>query len=349
VLSDSYFNTTAIKCTFNPLTRFAVVANEVRGCVETMAVVFYHTHLAMLLLLSRNKGRLVLREKTINDNEMLNMWNTMARVMYRCLHGQGQYGTTNADMYEHCRDYCVEFDLFGSLPERQIGWYGKVLDELAKRSATIHKTHLDTNLHIYAQRYIHVLIATDDRFETINGLKTVDLNKVVSAVTYGDDEKTQKETVQTIIARRPSTRAEYDKACKSIAEAEKIGNQAALLKAEAKKAEALRPEHEAWAEAEVLRAVVAQARRQRHVFRKERALLYHTGALPGARTDSPSAGPSGRRGRCREQEASGSQEEEEEVGVRIVSRPGLCAPTRPDQFDGREGTVRACGEGSLPH
>ena len=254
VLSDSYFNTTAIKCTFNPLTKFAVVANEVRGCVETMAVVFYHTHLAMLLLLSRNKGRLVLREKTINDNEMLNMWNTMARVMYRCLHGQGQHGTTNADMYEHCRDYCVEFDLFGSLPERQIGWYSKVLDELAKRSATIHKTHLDTNLHIYAQRYIHVLIATDDRFETINGLKTADLNKVVSAVTYGDDEKTQKETVQTIIARRPSTRAEYDKACKAIVEAEKIGNQAALLKAEAKKAEALHPEHEAWAEAEVLRA-----------------------------------------------------------------------------------------------
>jgi len=56
VLSDSYFNTTVIKCTFNPLTRFAVVANEVRGCVETMAMVFYHTHLAMLLLLSRNKG-----------------------------------------------------------------------------------------------------------------------------------------------------------------------------------------------------------------------------------------------------------------------------------------------------
>ena len=253
MLSDSYFNTTVIKCTFNPLARFAVVANEVRGCVETLAVVFYHTHLAMLLLLSRNKGRLVLKGETINDNKMLNMWNAMARVMYRCLQGQDQHGTANTHMYEHCRAYCDEFDLFGSLPERQIGWYGKVLDELAKRSATIHKTHLDTNIHIYAQRYIHVLIATDDRFETIKGLKTADLNKVVSAVTYGDDEKTQEETVQTVIARRPSTRAEYDKACKAIAEAEKIGNQAARLKAEAKKAEALHPEHAAWTEAEDLR------------------------------------------------------------------------------------------------
>ena len=254
VLSDSYFNTTVIKCTFNPLAKFDVVANEVRGCVETLAVVFYHTHLAMLLLLSRNKGRLVLKGETINDNKMLNMWNAMARVMYRCLQGQDQHGTANTHMYEHCRAYCDDFDLFGSLPERQIGWYGKVLDELAKRSATIHKTHLDTNIHIYAQRYIHVLIATDDRFGTINGLKTADLNKVVSAVTYGDDERTQEETVQAVIARRPSTRAEYDKACKAIAEAEKIGNQAALLKAVAKKAEALHPEHAAWTEAEVLRA-----------------------------------------------------------------------------------------------
>ncbi len=253
VLSDSYFNTTVIKCTFNPLAKFPVVANEVRGCVETLAVVFYHTHLAMLLLLSRNKGRLVLKGETINDNKMLNMWNAMARVMYRCLQGQDQHGTANTHMYQHCREYCVDFDLFGSLPKRQIGWYGKVLDELAKRSATIHKTHLDTNIHIYAQRYIHVLIATDDRFGTINGLKTADLNKVVSAVTYGDDERTQEETVQTIIARRPSTRAEYDKACKAIAEAEKIGNQAARLKAEAKKAEALHPEHAAWTEAEDLR------------------------------------------------------------------------------------------------
>ena len=253
MLSDSYFNTTVIKCTFNPLAKFPVVANEVRGCVETLAVVFYHTHLAMLLLLSRNKGRLVLKGETINDNKMLNMWNAMARVMYRCLQGQDQHGTANTHMYEHCRAYCDDFDLFGSLPERQIGWYGKVLDELAKRSATIHKTHLDTNIHIYAQRYIHVLIATDDRFGTINGLKTADLNKVVSAVTYGDDERTQEETVQTVIARRPSTRAEYDKACKAIAEAEKIGNQAARLKAEAKKAEALHPEHAAWTEAEDLR------------------------------------------------------------------------------------------------
>ena len=253
MLSDSYFNTTVIKCTFNPLAKFAVVANEVRGCVETLAVVFYHTHLAMLLLLSRNKGRLVLKGETINDN--------------RDAGHVERHGTCDVPLSARARStwdrqhphvralsrYCDKFRLFGSLPKRQLGWYARVLEELAKRSATIHKTHLDTNIHIYAQRYIHVLIATDDRFGTINGLKTADLNKVVSAVTYGDDERTQKETVQTVIARRPSTRAEYDKACKAIAEAEKIGNQAARLKAEAKKAEALHPEHAAWTEAEDLR------------------------------------------------------------------------------------------------
>ena len=251
MLADSYFNTTVVKCTLNPLMKFAVVANEVRECVETMAVVFFHTHLAMLLLLARNQGRLVLKGETVSDNKMLNMWNAMARTMYRCLHGQDQHVAANTDTYDHCHTYCQEFGLFGSLPERQIGWYNKVLDELAKRSATIHKTHLDTNLHIYAQRYIHVLIATDDRFETIKGLKTADLNKVISAVTYGDSQKTQGETIQTVIARRPSTRAEYDKACKAIAEAK---NQAAREKAEAKKAQALHPEHAAWTEAEVLRA-----------------------------------------------------------------------------------------------
>lgn len=61
MLANSYFNTTVIKCTLNPLTKFAVVANEVRTCVETMAVVFFHTHLAMLLLLARNQGKLVLK------------------------------------------------------------------------------------------------------------------------------------------------------------------------------------------------------------------------------------------------------------------------------------------------
>ena len=253
MLADSYFDTTVVKCTLNPLMKDDVVAKEVRTCVETMAVVFYHTHLAMLLFLAGNQGRLVLKGETVSDNKMQNMWDAMARVMYRCLHGQAR-GTANADMYEHCRTYWQEFGLFGSLPERQLGWYGRVLEELAKRSATIHKTHLDTNLHIYAQRYIHVLIATDDRFETIRGLKTADLNKVVSAVTYGDDEKTQGETIQTVIARRPSTRAEYDKACEAIAEAENAGNQAAREKAEAKKAQALHPEHAAWTEAEVLRA-----------------------------------------------------------------------------------------------
>ena len=78
MLADSYFNTTVVKCTLNPLMKFAVVANEVRECVETMAVVFFHTHLAMLLLLARNQGRLVLKGETVSDNKMLNMWNAMA-------------------------------------------------------------------------------------------------------------------------------------------------------------------------------------------------------------------------------------------------------------------------------
>ena len=164
-------------------------------------------------------------------------------------------------------------------------------------------------------------------------------------MTYGDDERTQEETVQTVIARRPSTRAEYDKACKAIAEAEKIGNQAARLKAEAKKAEALHPEHAAWTEAEDLRTewreLVAKGTYSEKSVRcytmLERCRV-HGQTLQEQVRQAVAVGVA-------KQEASGSQEEEEEVGVRIVSRPGLCAPTRPDQFDGREGTVCISGEG----
>ena len=253
VLSDSYFNTTVIKCTFNPLAKFPVVANEVRGCVETFAVVFYHTHLAMLLLLSRNKGRLVLKGETINDNKMLNMWNAMARVMYRCLQGQDQHGTANTHMYEHCRATVMN-SIFSArcLKDNSAGTPEYLKSWRSGAQPSTRRTWIPTSTSTPSDTSTCSSPPTTAS-RTIKGLKTADLNKVVSAVTYGDDERTQEETVQTVIARRPSTRAEYDKACKAIAEAEKIGNQAARLKAEAKKAEALHPEHAAWTEAEDLR------------------------------------------------------------------------------------------------
>lgn len=253
--ANAYYDTFVVKCTLNPMTIYAVATTEIRDCAEMLSKLFYHVHRAMLQLISRSKGQLLWKGKPVDGDSMLqSYWNGMACAMYRCLCGM-ERGTTDKTMYEHCLMYCQEGKVPRDWPNEPISWRAKPREQMAKQSSDTHATHLTTNFHIYLNRYMHVVIANDGRFATIKERKTSDYNKIVAAVTYGDTDAQQMESIQTIIARRPSTRKEFDDAQKAIKKAIQMNDKEALEKAELKKADALHPDHQVWAEAETLRGV----------------------------------------------------------------------------------------------
>ena len=252
-LEKSNYNTTVIKCTLNTIVAYAVVGNAIQRCVVLMSKLFYHTHLVMLLLLIRSEGRLSWKGKAVNTSSQLHsLWCGLARVMFRCLSGQPRLG--NSELFDLCEYYCELVGLSGSWTGERLGWLTTVLDQMAQQSSTNHETHLTTNLHIYAVRYLYVLIANDDRFDRIKKLNTKNFGMVIWAVTYGDDVEEQEKTIEDFIKTHPSTTADYVAAQKAIEEAKQKDDERALQEAERKMGSALDPNDAVWKQAEVLRS-----------------------------------------------------------------------------------------------
>ena len=242
-------------CTFNPLMRFAVVGDEIRECSIMLPKLFWHVHAAVNVMLAETKGKLEWKKKEVTTmGQLHSFWNGMAAAMYRCLSGKGR-GTTDEKMYSHCKQYCMKAgvplcsDDFSETED--IGWRKEPMTQMAQESAVNHETHLSTNLHIYAKRFMFVLIDSDKRFAGIKERKEVRM--IISAVTYGADEKQQNENIMEIIARRPSTQKEYVKAKEAFNKATEEKNPEALNKAKLEMAAALHPDHEVWVEAQKLR------------------------------------------------------------------------------------------------
>lgn len=80
------------------------------------------------------------------------------------------------------------------------GWRGKALDQMAKQSSTIRKTHLDTNLYIYATRYLRFLIETRDDCKDIRNLKKEQYNMVFAATCSAFERRIQ---VSKVVANWP--------------------------------------------------------------------------------------------------------------------------------------------------
>ena len=81
------------------------------------------------------------------------------------------------------------------------GWGSKALEAAAMASSTIYKSHVETNLLIYVQRYLHYLLKTDRFSSVFERLPRKVYNAVFNCTV---DALVNRETIDSVVARRPS-------------------------------------------------------------------------------------------------------------------------------------------------
>jgi len=197
---EKYYNRSVIKCTLGPLCNFAVVRKEIEETVFWMSRLQIHTHHLMTLYLSESKGIL---PGIINAADLYGFWNTCYRHLANCLTNAKPRKDKNEELFTLCQNYVQRTNMECSWPEKCFGgWRGKLLEQMAKQSATVHKTHLDTNLYIYATRYLRFLIDTSDDCEDMTNLKRQHYNMMFSAICSAFERRIR---VSEVVLKRPKT------------------------------------------------------------------------------------------------------------------------------------------------
>jgi hypothetical protein len=213
---EKYFDRHVIKCTLGPFSKFKVVTDEIQSCVYWMSRLMVHTsHVMTLLVLDKNGSiPLEIEDKKKNDTETKNigiygLYNKVMRTVANFL--QGVEREADPDILRVCEEYAqatgIECGSWGK--GRLSGWRGKVLDQMAKQMATSHTTHIETNLFIYAMRFLRYLVRTAPEEESIRQLSTKNAyNKVFSAISdafWTHLSKKTPDNIEDVISRRPST------------------------------------------------------------------------------------------------------------------------------------------------
>lgn len=228
-LDAEYFLDTSIKATLNSIIKYQPAKDALVEGGEELSKLFYHTCLAILMKTTEEEGKLVKQKGKVvtTKDELHSMWGGMARAMWRCVTKQGpdegRGGNADEGFYQHCKWYCDEFDPQGFKVKDSLGWKGDSLQQKALQIATNHANHLDGNLPGFAVRFVRALAGSEEEYSAINSLTRGDFNRIISAVSYGggvgDDQLA--ESVEKIIARRPTTFAGYNNAVKEMEIAEK--------------------------------------------------------------------------------------------------------------------------------
>ena len=228
-LDEEYFLDTSIKATLNSIIKYQPAKDALVEGGEELSKLFYHTCLAILMKTTEEEGKLVKQKGKVvtTKDELHSMWGGMARAMWRCVTKQGPDegpgGNADEGFYQHCKWYCEEFDPQGFKVKDSLGWKGDSLQQKALQIATNHASHLDGNLPGFAVRFVRALAGSEGEYSAINSLTRGDFNRIISAVSYGggvgDDQLA--ESVEKIIARRPTTFAGYNNAVKEMEIAEK--------------------------------------------------------------------------------------------------------------------------------
>jgi len=180
-----------------------------------MSRLMVHTsHVMTLMLLDKNGSiPMEIEDKKkpgeTKDIGMYGLYNKIMRIVANVFTDTERSGT-NPDILRYCEQYAEAVGIErGSWPGGCCsGWRGKVIDESAKQMATNHTTHIETNLFIYATRYMKFLIRTDPVADPIRQLTKTAYTKVFSAIQYAlHSHLTTKDpdNIETVIARRPST------------------------------------------------------------------------------------------------------------------------------------------------
>jgi hypothetical protein len=145
------------------------------------------------------------------------LWNKVMRTLASFLQGYKERKGTDPKIMEACVEYAEAMGIeSGSWPRGCIlGWRGKVLEEMARQLSTNHKTHLETNLFIFAKRYLKYLTRTNKVVDTAPivfeqlGTKAA-YNKVVSAIEHAfwkhlTEKNGSDLTIEAVISGRPKT------------------------------------------------------------------------------------------------------------------------------------------------
>lgn len=201
---DRFFERHVVKCTLGAFSKYAVVTEEIRDCVYWMSRLMVHANHVITLLVCENNGVLPIGTTPgAKCGTLDGLYNKVFRTLANFLQDVTRKGA-DGDIAGVCGRYANSTGLDrGSWPEGFVsGWRGKVLEQMAKQSAVNHTTHIETNLFIYAVRYLKYMIRTDPEAESIRQLTSCAYGKVLSAIT---DAFWERNPVEIVIARRPST------------------------------------------------------------------------------------------------------------------------------------------------
>ena len=200
---NRFYNTHSIKCTLGRFCKYKTIQREIEECVYWLSRLQIHSHHVMSLWLARTKGRLPLGDKKEHKSKDLQgFYNKIMRHLANHLQSRKE----RKDIDEEIRDLCVEYcnvGLDADWPSGiSSGWKSRVLEQMARQSATMHTTHLETNLNIFAIRYLRFLIRSDPEFSAIRELSKKVYGKVFSAIC---DAFWERKKVTVIVKRRPTT------------------------------------------------------------------------------------------------------------------------------------------------
>ena len=201
---EKFFDRHVVKCTLQPFSKFQVVTDEIVQCVHWMSRLMVHTSHVMTMMIVEKQGSLPLR---FSDHT----YNKVMRTLANFFTGTVRSGT-DPEILRVCQKYAEETGLErGSWPAGcKSGWRGKVLEQMAKQCSTSHTTHIQTNLFIYAMRYMKFLIRTDPETVSIRQLSKKAYGKVFSAIEYAfNSHVTAKnknpDNILDVISRRKKT------------------------------------------------------------------------------------------------------------------------------------------------
>jgi hypothetical protein len=203
---DKYYHRHVIKCTLGPFCKYAVIRKEIEDAVFWISRLQIHTHHLMTLYLSEKQGKL---PNVTDASDLYGFWNTCYRHLANCLTKSPPRKGRNQELHELCLRYINGVGLECSWPAKCFGgWRSKLLEQMSKQSATIHKTHLDTNLYIYAIRYLRFLIDTREDCDDLRTLNKSQHAIVFSAICSAFERRIK---VSEVIQKRPKTLEAFSK------------------------------------------------------------------------------------------------------------------------------------------
>jgi hypothetical protein len=201
---DRFYGTHTIKCTLGRFCKYKTIQREIEECVYWLSRLQIHSHHVMSLWLQRNAGRIPLGDKKEHKSKSLQgFYNKIMRHLANHLQGHKERQDIDEEIRDLCVEYCNSVGLDADWPSGiSLGWKSKVIEQMARQSATMHTTHLETNLDIFAVRYLRFLIRSDSEFSAICDLSKKAYGKVFSAIC---DAFWERKRVTTVAKRRPTT------------------------------------------------------------------------------------------------------------------------------------------------